>query len=95
MRNFLELGKWNVLCDRCGLQFKNTALRDEWTGLKVCKDCWETRHPQTLIRVPKDDSSTPWSRPEPTDVFIGDSPIEAEDGSFLFTESQTILNTET
>lgn len=70
MRNYLELGKWNVICDRCGFKYKNTDLRKEWTGLMVCDSCWEPRHPQTLIKVPKEDSSVPWARPEPTDVFV-------------------------
>ena len=70
MRNTLELGKWNVICQRCGLQFKNDALRSEWTGLKVCKDCWEPRHPQTLIRAPRAESPPAWTSPEPPDTFI-------------------------
>jgi hypothetical protein len=69
-RNHLVLGKWNAICDRCGLKYKNDELRAEWTGLMVCTPCWEPRHPQTLINVPKDDPATPWARPEPEDVFI-------------------------
>lgn len=41
-------GKWNVICDRCGNQYKNDQLRLEWTQLMVChgqgtNDCWEPR----------------------------------------------------
>jgi hypothetical protein len=70
MRNHLELGKWNVVCDRCGLKHKNDELQKEWTGLMVCKPCFETRHPQTLLRVPEENPAVPWVRPEPADVFI-------------------------
>lgn len=71
MRNYYEPGSWNVICDRCGLKKKNTDLRKEWTGLMVCADtCWETRHPQTLLKVEEEKISTAWARPEPTDKFI-------------------------
>lgn len=70
MRNHLELGKWNAICDRCGFKKKNDQLKEEWTGLRVCDACFETRHPQTLIKTPEETANIPWSRPEPADVFI-------------------------
>ena len=33
-------------CDRCGFRVKYLNLRKEWNGLKVCPDCYETKHPQ-------------------------------------------------
>lgn len=63
-------GSWNAICDRCGFKYKSFQLRKEWTGLMVCKNCWEPRHPQDLIKIPKDDQSVPWSRPEQNDVFV-------------------------
>lgn len=41
-----------------------------WDGVRVCKQDFELRHPQDLIRIPTDNPSTPWSRPEPNDVFL-------------------------
>ena len=70
MRNYLELGSFNAICDRCSLKFKNHMLKREWTGLMVCEKCYEPRHPQTLIRVPEEQISTPWARPEPDDTFV-------------------------
>ena len=96
MRNYFVSGQWNVICDRCGLKHKSNGVRLEWTGLRVCKLCHENRHPQDLIRVPKEDIVPPWTRPEPTDVFISpgvplstesEDFISAEDGSLLLTES--------
>jgi hypothetical protein len=96
VRNYLVLGDWNAVCDRCGFRHKASALRKEWTGLMVCDRCWEPKHPQLMIRVPEEHSSVPWSRPEPTDVFINHYGeilyteaggfLTAEDGSLLFTE---------
>ena len=33
-------------CDRCGFRYKYLQLRKEWYGLKVCPECYETKHPQ-------------------------------------------------
>jgi hypothetical protein len=63
MRSYYVPGAWNVTCDRCGLTFKSYMLKEEWTGLMVCTKCFERRHPQTLMRLPKDDPHVPWSRP--------------------------------
>lgn len=64
-------GAWNVICDRCGLEKKSFELKKEWTGLMVCATtCWEPRHPQDLIKVPKEEVAPPWTRPEPEDTFI-------------------------
>ena len=35
-----------ALCDRCGFEYKLLELREEWNGLKVCKECYEPKHPQ-------------------------------------------------
>jgi hypothetical protein len=70
-------------------------LRKEWTGLMVCEGCFETKHPQLLIHVPKEDSAIPWTRPESTDTFISVSyPLATEvaDYDFIYTESGVILN---
>jgi hypothetical protein len=33
-------------CDRCGFRYKLLELQKEWNGLKVCKECFEIKHPQ-------------------------------------------------
>lgn len=96
MRNFYEPGQWNVICDRCGFKKKAKDLRAEWTGLMVCVGCLDSRHPQTLIDIPKDNPSTPWARPESADVFTGPALIiTTEDGLYLSTESGSFIYTET
>jgi len=66
----LELGKWNVICDRCGFKFKNTELRKDWQGLMVCKDDFELRNQQDFIRIRPEEVAPPWVRPEAPDQFI-------------------------
>jgi hypothetical protein len=35
-----------AICDRCGLRHLYTDLKREWTGLFVCDNCYEEKHPQ-------------------------------------------------
>ncbi len=66
-------GLWNVICDHCGFQYKSKDLQREWTGLRVCRSCYEPRHPQEFVKGKADRQSVPWSRPDSdgTDVSVG------------------------
>ena len=44
-------GTWAVNCDVCGFRFPSDKLERRWDGAMVCKQDFETRHPQTLIKV--------------------------------------------
>lgn len=40
-------GKYALaICDRCGFRYPYLSLQKEWTGMKVCSDCYEDKHPQ-------------------------------------------------
>tara|TARA_R110002020_G_scaffold3547_3_gene15867 strand:- start:1030 stop:1413 length:384 start_codon:yes stop_codon:yes gene_type:complete len=40
-------GKYALgICDRCGFSCKYLEMSKEWTGLKVCQECYEPKHPQ-------------------------------------------------
>lgn len=67
-----EVGKWLVICDRCGFKKTNDQVAKEpWTNLIVCKDtCWEPRHPQEFVRPRPDEQKVPFTRPEPADTFV-------------------------
>lgn len=75
MRNYYKPGVWNCICDVCGFEFKSDELRLRWDGIMACVEDWETRHPSDLLRVPKEDPSVPWTRPEAPDSFISVSYI--------------------
>ena len=34
------------VCDRCGFRVKYLQMKMEWTGFKVCSECYEPKHPQ-------------------------------------------------
>lgn len=61
----LVQGAYNAICDRCGFKFKNYECKLEWNNLFVCKDCWEPRQPQDLLKGRADDTSVPIARPVP------------------------------
>ena len=65
-------GRWSAICDRCGFRFHSDKIKTEWTGLKVCGDCFEVRHPQDFLRVEPEKIVPPWVRSEPEDDFVGD-----------------------
>lgn len=54
-------------CPRCGFDVRVNDTREEWTGLVVCKCCWEPRHPQDMAgRILEDGSiSGPMRGPSP------------------------------
>jgi hypothetical protein len=35
-----------ALCDQCVQRFKLNALIKDWNGFKVCRECYEPKHPQ-------------------------------------------------
>lgn len=62
-------GGWNVICDQCGRQFKDSELQLRWDGLMVCSGDWEPRQPQDFVHGVADKQAPPFTRPEQTDVF--------------------------
>jgi hypothetical protein len=77
-----EAGRWKAQCDRCGFDFINTRLLREWTGLRVCRGCFESRHPQEKLRGKADKQAPQWVRPQDLtqDVSVGSgNEVSAED----------------
>ena len=68
MRDDFKSGKWIAACQRCGFKFYNTQLRLEWTKLRVCSSCFDTRQPQDFVKGVAE-SKTPWSR-KPIEVDV-------------------------
>jgi hypothetical protein len=59
-----------VNCMRCGFDYRASKVKKEWTGLIVCEECWEPRHPQDFVRGVSDDITPPSPvNPRPADKF--------------------------
>ena len=93
--DYLKLGDHNAICDRCGFKFKASDLKLEWTGWRVCKSCWEPRHPQEFLKGHKDDQQVAWNRPDSnanTDVTTVDGKnLVSDNYRDLVTEDKTLV----
>lgn len=63
-------GAWNVICDVCGFEFKSDEVQRRWDNLIVCKKDFEHDHPQKYLRLRAEDTSVPFVRPPPEDIFV-------------------------
>lgn len=66
-----RMGEWLAQCDRCAETHWSSELRLEWTNLRVCRTCWDPRHPQDHVKGVKDDQAPPWSRPRQDGGAVG------------------------
>lgn len=68
-------GKYaRAMCDRCGDEIAYLDLKDEWTGLRVCKYCWD---PKTALEFPSNFPVDPESLKDPRP----DNDVEAANGT--------------
>jgi hypothetical protein len=82
-----EAGQWNVVCARCGFEYKARQLRKEWTGVRTChgpgtNDCWDPKHPQLSVKGKADRQAPPWVQPEAPDIDVSPgsgNEVEASD----------------
>lgn len=81
--DYMKLGDWNALCDRCQRKYKASQLRKEWTGFMVCKKCYEPRHPQEFLKGRKEDENVSWTRPDSN----ADTSVTTVDGNLLITDN--------
>jgi hypothetical protein len=90
MDTYLKLGDWNAVCQVCGFRFKGSELRKRWDGVRVCADDFETRHPSDFLRVPREDTSVPWTSPEADESFVEDDAIMTEVQFDILTEDPLV-----
>jgi len=71
-----------AICDRCGQQYPYLSMQVEWTGFKVCDECFEPKHPQLEpITKPADPQALHnprTDRVEPYNVYVGIPVVENE-----------------
>ena len=80
-------GGWNVICDVCGRQFKDSDLQLRWDGFMVCSGDWEPRQPQDFVHGVADTQAPRWVRPEQTDYFIPQNYTQQPDETVDVTEA--------
>lgn len=50
--------------------------------MRTCRDDWEPRHPQDLLRGRRDDQAVPWTRPPGADQQITVNPLDPDDVTY-------------
>lgn len=66
-------GNWKVSCQVCGFWYPSSEIKKRWDGLLVCDKDFETRHPQTLLRVDGEHAFPDFvSKDTDVDVFFCD-----------------------
>lgn len=72
-------GKWNAICDVCGVKFKNTELRKRWDGLMVCDRDFEHRHIADFFKITPEKNNVVDPRHEAEDQFTNVTYINTGD----------------
>jgi hypothetical protein len=67
------------ICMRCGFRVKRGDIQKEWTGARVCQECWDKK-PENL-KAPKlrPEGIPKKSSPEPEVRFVGINEIQRDD----------------
>src|SRR5579859_3557277 len=73
-KTWWKSGSWNAICDICARKYKAEELKLNWRGQMVCREDWEPRNQQELIRPIKDMNKLPWTRPRGTNQFVTVTP---------------------
>jgi len=60
---YYRAGEWLAICDQCGREYNASELQLQWDGLRTCRQCWDYRNPQELIRPVADPVPPQWTRP--------------------------------
>jgi len=85
-------------CARCGLDYRLNKLRKEWTGLRVCAECYDPRppelkppryRPEGLVRRDAAPRTIPVFKEDLVEA-IG-SALLAEDGSSILLEDGSLI----
>jgi hypothetical protein len=62
-------GTWAAHCDVCGFRFPSNKLMKRWDGAMTCEKDYETRHPQTLIKIRGETAVPDFTRHNPQ-IFV-------------------------
>jgi hypothetical protein len=74
--NYFKLGDYKACCQQCGEDFFASVMLLQWDGWRVCKRCFDPRHPQEVIRPPRPSRPVPW-----VSECAGEGGCEATSGS--------------
>lgn len=96
-----QAGRPYAICDRCDRKKRLDELKSEWTGLKVCDQCWDPRPVHlTAPRInPAEGAAIPGARPETIqtaddediDIPLNDGTYASPDGVTSWSNGSSVL----
>ncbi len=75
-KDYAKQGDWNAICPVCGFKYKASELIKRWDNVYVCKTDWEPRHPQDLIKIPKENPAPRFPTLAPEDTYRTAAPVD-------------------
>lgn len=73
-------GKYaRAMCDRCGIEVKYSILMLEWTGFKVCPDCFDEK---SELEFPNNNASDAEALMQPrpdVDLEVSEGSVKSKD----------------
>ena len=64
-------GNWKVTCQVCGFWYPSSEIKKRWDGVLTCPKDYETRHPQTLIKVRGERAFPSFVSKDGVDQYVG------------------------
>lgn len=93
--NFYKQGSYNLICIRCGQKRKREDMQTEWTGIIVCKHCYDPRHPWTLPQpMPIDGLPVTDAYPRPRPRYIVEGLEGIQTWGFIYRTLQGYNNSD-
>ncbi len=77
--DFYKPGDFNRVCDLTGFKVKASDTKKRWDNMIVCRESFEMRQPQDLLRSRPDRQQVVDPRSEATDVFLSTNEVVASD----------------
>jgi hypothetical protein len=75
--NAEEFPSYYDICDRSGFRVKAGKLLEEWTGLAVKPEFYDSRHPQEFVRG-RAERVVEQLSPEPEEEFLSVNQVSSE-----------------
>ena len=70
-------GTHNAICDICGFEYKRNQMQKTWDGLLVCREDYDPKHPQLIVRTAVEKVSVADARPD--NVVVDDVGVPGAD----------------
>lgn len=75
--NKYRRGDYYVICDICGLQYYRSECKKNWKQQIVCKQCYESKHPQLDVKTVPERMEVADARPPVPETMMVAADVDA------------------